>query len=334
MAKKVLCDICGRSVHGWTDDITEIADGKICLQCLHKMGTGGIYNSKEMTLEYVREKIAFSETFTQKTPDVDVSDWRHRIFLYEKDRMARVFLGIDEPLIKRKFARYYNFAYSDLVDYWVFVVQDPKQKTKRTGMGRALVGGALFGGTGAIAGAMTGQSTTTMAQNVTEVQVNMAVQTADRGAFTLQISIGFRETLAHLEGCVMEPEDVAIAESTARRCIEALRHILPNPPSKQKIIELGMWPDESAPTAAAPTQAAAPESAPTAAPTQAATTESTPATAPAQTVAPEPTPTAPAQAPASTQAAAEEILTYKRLLDAGAITQEEYDAKKKQLLGL
>lgn len=31
---------------------------------------------------------------------------------------------------------------------------------------------------------------------------------------------------------------------------------------------------------------------------------------------------------------ADEILKYKQLLDAGAITQEEYDAKKKQLLGL
>lgn len=31
---------------------------------------------------------------------------------------------------------------------------------------------------------------------------------------------------------------------------------------------------------------------------------------------------------------AEEILKFKKLLDAGAITQEEYDAKKKQLLGI
>lgn len=31
---------------------------------------------------------------------------------------------------------------------------------------------------------------------------------------------------------------------------------------------------------------------------------------------------------------ADEIMKYKQLLDAGAITREEYDAKKKQLLGL
>ncbi len=32
--------------------------------------------------------------------------------------------------------------------------------------------------------------------------------------------------------------------------------------------------------------------------------------------------------------AADELLKFKQLLDAGAITQEEYDAKKKELLGL
>ena len=31
---------------------------------------------------------------------------------------------------------------------------------------------------------------------------------------------------------------------------------------------------------------------------------------------------------------ADEIAKYKELLDSGAITQEEFDAKKKQLLGL
>lgn len=37
---------------------------------------------------------------------------------------------------------------------------------------------------------------------------------------------------------------------------------------------------------------------------------------------------------AKSASAADEIAKYKDLLDSGAITQEEYDAKKKQLLGL
>lgn len=42
----------------------------------------------------------------------------------------------------------------------------------------------------------------------------------------------------------------------------------------------------------------------------------------------------PAQAPKATLGTAEELKTYKELLDSGVITQEEFEAKKKQLLGL
>jgi hypothetical protein len=39
-------------------------------------------------------------------------------------------------------------------------------------------------------------------------------------------------------------------------------------------------------------------------------------------------------APQSVSSAADEIKKFKELLDMGVITQEEFDAKKKQLLGL
>lgn len=39
-------------------------------------------------------------------------------------------------------------------------------------------------------------------------------------------------------------------------------------------------------------------------------------------------------APVLQSSDADEIAKYKALLDSGAITQEEYEAKKKQLLGL
>lgn len=42
----------------------------------------------------------------------------------------------------------------------------------------------------------------------------------------------------------------------------------------------------------------------------------------------------PASAPSNGLDAADQLLKFKALLDAGAITQEEYDAKKKQLLNL
>jgi predicted Zn-dependent peptidase len=36
----------------------------------------------------------------------------------------------------------------------------------------------------------------------------------------------------------------------------------------------------------------------------------------------------------SSASAADEIIKFKQLLDAGVITQDEFDAKKQQLLGL
>ena len=38
--------------------------------------------------------------------------------------------------------------------------------------------------------------------------------------------------------------------------------------------------------------------------------------------------------PSTENSAADELLKFKQLLDMGAITQDEFDAKKKQLLGL
>ena len=46
------------------------------------------------------------------------------------------------------------------------------------------------------------------------------------------------------------------------------------------------------------------------------------------------TPPAPSNTPASSMSNADELKKFKELLDAGIITQEEFDAKKKQLLGL
>lgn len=56
-----------------------------------------------------------------------------------------------------------------------------------------------------------------------------------------------------------------------------------------------------------------------------------PTATPAAPVAPAP---APAAAPTSVSEAADDLLKLKELLDAGILTQEEFDAKKKQLLGL
>ena len=93
----------------------------------------------------------------------------------------------------------------------------------------------------------------------------------------------------------------------------------------------------AAPTTATQTVASQPISdlqtvtEPTITPTTQST--STPEVAPVPQVSE--TPAVPVQiAPSAEMATVEEIKAYKELLDMGAITQEEFDAKKKQLLGL
>ena len=55
---------------------------------------------------------------------------------------------------------------------------------------------------------------------------------------------------------------------------------------------------------------------------------------PAQKLAEEPKPTETRPTPAATISPADELKKYKELLDMGAITEEEYEAKKNQLLEL
>jgi hypothetical protein len=85
--------------------------------------------------------------------------------------------------------------------------------------------------------------------------------------------------------------------------------------------------------AAEPAPAPAP-AAPAAAPVPAAAPEAAPAPAPAPEAAPAP---APAPAPASTPAGEdpyEKLTKLKGLLDAGVITQADFDAAKARVLGL
>ncbi|MGX7202344.1 hypothetical protein BCR22_07155 [Enterococcus plantarum] len=52
----------------------------------------------------------------------------------------------------------YLLRFDNIIGYAVY--QDDKEVTKKSGLGRAAVGGLLFGGTGAVVGALTGSETT------------------------------------------------------------------------------------------------------------------------------------------------------------------------------
>lgn len=59
--------------------------------------------------------------------------------------------------------------FSEIESYSVF--ENGKELTKRSGVGRAMVGGALFGGTGAIVGALTGKEKDASYVNLLSVEI-------------------------------------------------------------------------------------------------------------------------------------------------------------------
>ena len=149
--------------------------------------------------------------------------------------------------------------YDDILGYEL--LEDNNTVTSG-GLGRAAVGGLLFGATGAIIGSITGGKKTKT--SCKRISINLVV----KGQHSPSIDIPFMISENKTDSIVYK-----IFSEEAQKCI-----------SKFEVI--------------------------------CKTRESA---------------SAPAQSPLS---GADEILKYKQLLDMGAITQEEFNAKKKQILGL
>lgn len=152
------------------------------------------------------------------------------------------------------------FKYSDLLDYEI--VQNGNTITKG-GLGRAVVGGALFGGVGAIVGGATGKKKGREKITEYKIKVITSVRTCPLMYINLNAA-GLYTDSPGFKACTQNADKITAMLS--------------------RIINEGK-------AAAADSQPPAPSS-------------------------------------------ADEIMKYKQLLDAGAITQEEFESKKKQLLNL
>lgn len=150
------------------------------------------------------------------------------------------------------------YNYSDIVD---FELLEDGESIASGGLGRAFVGGALFGGTGAVVGGITGKKKTK--QVVTELKVKITLNSINNSV----VYINFLNQKTKKNSLIYKE-----ASKHVQECLSALQ-IICNQENGEKIEE---------------------------------------------------------QSTSNT----DEILKYKQLLDAGAITEEEYEAKKKQLLDL
>lgn len=252
--KKGKCSICG------VDTKKEIADGFICSKCLDqaKSNLNAIKNLKITSVSEIKEAIEKS-----KQDEIDIKNFKTTrkvkgYILFDDENKKIMF---PKSILKLTKAKIYN--YSEIIEYEI--LEDGESITKG-GLGRAVVGGVLLGGVGAVVGGLTGGKTT------------------KRKIKTFQVKIVL-DNLAHpveyidmLNGSETKSDSFIYKaiKKDAEDIVAILAGIL-NEKSKETITE---------------------------------STET------------------------SITSGADEILKYKKLLDEGIITEEEFLSKKKQILGL
>ncbi len=254
---KVTCGICeeeaGLNRH-------RIADKKwMCASCFKKANikVGSVSNPiKNMTVEEIKIAIEIQlnnkDELTTFTPTKRIGD------KVEFDDNKKQWLILSAIRGKRGKSIVYN--YNDILD---FELLEDGETVSQGGLGRALVGGALFGGTGAIVGGVTGKKKskdviTSLRIKITLRDINNPVEYIDFVTFKTKKSSFLYKDLYN----------------QAQECLSTLQLICD--------------------------QIEAPEK----------------------------------QSSNGSNSSADEIRKFRELLDEGIITQEEFDAKKKELIGL
>lgn len=254
---KVNCAVCDKET-GLTRQ--PIADGKaICFHCKEKISSKkdrqGLPFSK-MTVNDVLDALKAKEENNNAVSSFNATK-KIKGFIEFDDNQEK-FIILTSILGRKKSDNIYN--YSDIID---FELLEDGDSVAKGGLGRALVGGALFGGTGAIVGGVTGKRKNKGVCNSLRIKITMN----DIKFPTAYIN--FIETATKKTGFVYKN----IYEQ-AQECLSTL----------QLICDRHKKPETQNNT--------------------------------------------------QTTSNADEILKFKELLDAEVITQEEFDAKKKELLGL
>lgn len=135
------CDICGKDAN-----IT-LSDGYICKDCFitaYKCKPI-VKKFKDLNLEATRQAINEGLDIKNKLDNFTLTDVRSLVQFDDNH---------SNMLINKKL-----FSYDDLIDFEL--IENGKTLVTKGGLGPAIAGGILFGGVGAIAGAVVGKKTTT-----------------------------------------------------------------------------------------------------------------------------------------------------------------------------
>lgn len=242
--KKEICCICNRH-----EGDKKILDGMVCKNCISNCGQFLItFNWKTIPAERVRQAI----TANQKN--------QQYLKLFHTTNKYQKYIEIDENNRLWKtpcFSPSLIFSYDDIISYEL--LQDGEAVTKG-GLGSAIVGGAVFGGVGAIVGSNVGSKKTK--QEISEYRIKIVT----KNICFPEIYINFLTTGKVKSNSILYKSYTGYAQH-----ILSLLGIITN--NSSNVLK-------------------------------------------------------------SSISSADEIKKYKSLLDEGAITQEEFEAKKTQLLNL
>lgn len=241
---KDMCVICGKEM-GWFSDSVPLSDGYVCSNCLYNSGIYKIDDSIHLTASALKEYIE------RRTPVVSS---------FSPTKEISNYLRIDENNESFKIGRDI-FEYSNLLS---FELLEDGDSVAKGGLGRAMVGGLLFGGVGAVVGGVTGRKKNKNICNSMRLRVTL------KNAHVNTVYIDFITSKTKTSGFIYRG-----AQTCAQSCISALEIILDQNQRNASISES-----------------------------------------------------------AQGFSAADEIMKFKQLLDEGVISQEEFEEKKQQLLGL
>lgn len=257
--KKDICPICGEPVKGLLN--VKIKDKiPLCQTCGSK-----IYMDNTMipfqSVKDIQEHIAYREQNQETFNSFIVSREQKagNLYLRIDDNKKLWYLGPKKPTNPPL------FSFNEIVDY---EFSEDGDVITKGGVGRAVAGGLLFGGVGAIVGGSTGEKTSKTVIKSMQLRISLD------NKYVHQILIEF----------VPGGTNCKSGSLVYKAYQQEVQHTI-------SILD-GMCHQAE------------------------------------QNITPEPS------APISSESNADEILKYKQLLDIGAITEEEFQTKKKQLLGL
>lgn len=256
------CPICGTPTGALSKSSAKLNGKYICQDCAKKLSAKGILllNLKKYPIDDLKKIVGASLK----------SDEEHKqdIASFNATKVVGNFIHFDD--VNRRFALPKTTVTGKIVDLQIydyssildFELLEDGNSIEKGGVGRALVGGALFGGVGAIVGGSTGHK---HKETCSKLQIKLTLSDMSSPV----IYINFIESETQKSGSLYRT-----IYPLAQEALSLLNIICQSQKKDQNVNDCKL------------------------------------------------------------DSAADEILKFKQLLDSGIITQEEFDTKKKQLLGL